>query len=163
KAAKPGQRHETWDALVSGLGIRVTDTGAKSFVLVTRYPGSKNPARRTLGGYGELTLEQARTKARDWLGLVQRGIDPAAQEARARRAEERRRADTFASVAEDFIAEKLSTERKGKEVERDLRREFIPILGKRPIAEITARDVVEMIKPIAQRAPYQAHNCLGHI
>src|SRR5262249_54440314 len=38
-----------------------------------------------------------------------------------------------------------------------------PILGNRPIAEISARDVVEIIKPIARRAPYAAHNCLGHV
>src|SRR5262249_20433604 len=54
-------------------------------------------------------------------------------------------------------------ERQGWDVEQDLRREFIPVLGKRPIAEITARDIVEIIKPIARRAPYQAHNCLGHV
>src|SRR5262249_8632040 len=58
---------------------------------------------------------------------------------------------------------KLSGERKGAEVARDLRREFVPILGKRPIAEITARDIIEIIKPIARRAPYQAHNLLGDV
>src|SRR5262249_25093328 len=71
-----GQRREVWDALVPGLGVRVTDAGTKSFVLATRYPGSANPARRALGGYGELTLEQARIKARHWLELVGQGIDP---------------------------------------------------------------------------------------
>src|SRR5262249_41002497 len=130
KPAAPGKRNETWDAVVPGFGVRVTDTGAKSFVLVTRYPGSANPARRTLGSYGELTLEQARNKARYWLDLVGRGIDPAAEVERQRLAEQRRHADTFASVAEDFIREKLPRERKGAEVERDLRREFIPVLGK---------------------------------
>jgi integrase len=163
KPAAAGKRREVWDAVVPGLGVRVTDTGAKSFVLATRYPGSTNPARRTLGAYGEISLEQARTKARHWLELVGRGIDPAAEEERQRLAEQRRRADTFGAVCEDFIREKLPKERKGAEVARDLRREFIPILGQRPIAEIGARDVVEIIKPIARRAPYQAHNCLGHV
>src|SRR5215813_5871360 len=84
KRARPGARHEVWDGVggVPGLGIRVTDKGAKSFVLATRYPGSNNPARRTLGAYGALTLEQARTKARKWLELVERGIDPAEEEER---------------------------------------------------------------------------------
>jgi len=45
-------------------------------VLATRYPGSRNPTRRALGGYGELTLEQARVKARKWLELIHRGVDP---------------------------------------------------------------------------------------
>jgi hypothetical protein len=30
---------------------RVTDTGAKSFVLVVRYPGSSSPSPRALGAY----------------------------------------------------------------------------------------------------------------
>jgi len=163
KPAKPGKRVEVFDALVPGLSVRVTDKGAKTFMLVTRYPGSSNPARRALGAYGEITLEQARNRAREWLQLVQRGIDPAAEVERQRLAEQRKRADKFAAIAEDFIREKLPSERKGWEVEQDLRRVFIPILGKRPIAEISARDVVEIIKPIARRTPYQAHNLLGHV
>jgi Arm DNA-binding domain len=75
--------------------------------------------RRTLGSYGELRLEQARTKARHWLELVHRGIDPQVEVERQRLAEQRKRAGTFAAVAEDFIREKLSTERKDREVERD--------------------------------------------
>jgi integrase len=163
KPAKPGQRREIWDALVPGLGIRVTDTSAKSFVLVARYPGSANPARRAIGAVGAISLTEARARAKEWLALIQRGLDPAIEVERQRLVEQRKRADTFAAVAEDFIREKLPAERKGAEVARDLRRVFIPALGKRPIAEITARDIVEIIKPIAARAPYQAHNLLGHI
>src|SRR5262249_60749577 len=88
KPAVPGKRNETWDAVVPGFGVRVTDTGAKSFVLVTRYPGSANPARRTLGSYGELTLEQARNKARYCVHPGGRGIDPAAGGARPRLAQQ---------------------------------------------------------------------------
>jgi integrase len=166
KALKPaaaGQRYEERDHLVPGLAVRVTEHGTKTFVLVARYPGSTNPTRRALGEYGALSLEKARAKARHWHELIGGGIDPATEIERQRLAEQRKRAGTFAAVAEDFIAEKLATERKGKEVERDIRREFIPVLGKRPIVEITALDVVNVIKPIAKRAPYQAHNLLGHI
>src|SRR4029077_14434745 len=93
KALKPaaaGTRREIWDALVPGLGIRVTETGAKSFVLATRYPGAKNPTRRALGGYGELTLEQARAKAREWLRLIEKGIDPVVEIERQRLTEVRK-------------------------------------------------------------------------
>jgi len=166
KALKPaatGKRREVWDALVPGLGIRVTDTGAKSFVLVTRYPGSSNPARRALGSYGELTLEQARTKARRWLQLVERGVDPYVEVERERAAEQRKRKNTFAAVAEDFINDKLATERRGKEVQRDIRREFIPVWGNRAITDIGAHDVRSVVKAAKDRgAPYQAHNLLGY-
>src|SRR6516165_12130262 len=100
KPAHPGQRREVWDGAggVPGLGVRVTDKGAKSFVLATRYPGSNNPARRTLGAYGALTLGQARDKARRWLTLVERGIDPADEGEHQRLAEQRKRENSFARV-----------------------------------------------------------------
>jgi integrase len=166
KATKPapaGQRREIWDAVVPGLGLRVTETGTKSFVLVTRYPGSANPARRSLGGYGELTLEQARTKARGWLELIGRGVDPATEIERQHLAEARKRAGTFASVAEDFIREKLSTERRGRDVELHLRNVFIPRWGKRPVIEVTPADVKQVVREVKTRAPIQAHALLGTV
>jgi integrase len=164
KALKPkAQRYEIMDSLVRGMGIRVSEGGVRTFILITRFPGHRYPARRSLGEYPTVTLEQARDKARLWIELVHRGIDPATEEERLRLAEQRRRADTFGSIADDFIREKLPGERKGWEVAQDLQRVFIPILGNRPIVEITARDIVEIIKPVARRAPYAAHNCLGHV
>ena len=162
KAIKPpkvGQRAETWDAIVPGLGIRVTDTGAKSFVLVARYPGAKHPARRTLGSYGALSLEQAREKARAWLQLIQRGIDPALEVERQRLAEARKRAGTFASIANDFVHEKLAKERQGIDAGRALRR-FVSAWGDRLAADIAALDVLAVIKPVKAHSPYMAHSML---
>ncbi|MBT3767404.1 MAG: DUF4102 domain-containing protein, partial [Rhodospirillales bacterium] len=67
-----------WDTEVSGLGLRVTKTGAKSFILKTRIGGGRSaPIRKpTLGEVGDLTLDQARAKARDWKALAAEGIEP---------------------------------------------------------------------------------------
>jgi integrase len=165
KALKPapkGKTYDVMDSVVPGFGVRVSDTGRRTFILVARY-GSSNPTRRALGEYGELTLEKARQKARDWLELIRQGKDPKDEEERQRLAEQRRRANSFAAVAEDFIAEKLPAERKGGEVERDIRREFIAALGARPIVDITPQDVRAIVKAAKDRgAPYQAHNLLTH-
>src|SRR5262245_38744349 len=119
KPAKPGQRYDVSDALVPGLGVRVTDKGTKTFTLTRRFPGRTNPTRRALGEYGAITLEQAREEARKWISLVGRGIDPQVEAERRHLAEQRKRAGTFASVAETFIKEKLSIERRGHECERE--------------------------------------------
>ena len=108
KALKPapdGKTDDYWDAGFPGFGVRVSETGRKTFVLAARYPGSENPARRALGKYGPLTLEAAREKARGWLKLIDRGVDPKDEEDRQRQTEQKRRKNTFAAVAEDFIAE----------------------------------------------------------
>jgi integrase len=166
KAAPRGQRFEAMDALVPGFGVRVTDKGAKTFILIARYPGSPNPTRRAIGEYGEISLEKARATARHWLELIRRGIDPREEVERQRLAEQRKRANTFAAVAEDFIKDKLPSERKGKIVERDIRREFLSKEGAdwggRPITEITPLDVRSVVRTVKDRgAPYQAHNILG--
>src|SRR6516165_8226738 len=99
-AAKSFDRH---DAVVPGLSLNVLPSGLKRFVLLTRFPGAKHPTRRALGAYGALTLEAARAKARQWLDLIARGIDPAAQVEEERRKRERARRITFAAVVEDYI------------------------------------------------------------
>jgi integrase len=136
-------------------------SGHRSFVLTTRYPGSNNPAPRALGSYGELTLEQARKKAGQWRNLIKGGIDPQIQDERQRQAALRQQRTTFTAVAEDFIKDKLPAERKGREVELEIRREFLPRWGDRPVTEITALDVRNVVKAVKDRgAPYQAHNLL---
>jgi integrase len=164
KALKPAPASTTqdwWDLGFPGFGVRVSDTGRRTFVLAARYAGSPNPTRRRLGLYGPLTLEHARDKARAWLKLIEKGIDPEDDEKRRRAAEQRKRKNTFAAVAEDFIAEKLPHERRGAEAERDLRGIFIPAWGGRPITEITELDVLGIIKSKVKSTPVRARNLLS--
>jgi hypothetical protein len=62
KPAPAGKRPIYFDAVVPGLGARVTDKGTVTFVLVARYPGSSNPSPRQIGKYGAVTLEEARKR-----------------------------------------------------------------------------------------------------
>jgi len=130
-------------------------SGQISFVLVTRFPGARNPTRRSLGSYGALTLEEARTKARAWRTMIERGIDPEIAEQKTRADNLRRQANTFAVVLEDYIRlavvgpdPKKPLQRKGNEVARDLRRTFVPLWGDRPITDITRRDVLSVIEGV---------------
>ena len=97
KPASTGKRLLVWDAQVPGLGVRVTDTGQKTFVLVVRYPGDRNPSPRALGVYGAMTLEAARTKGREWLAQIASGVDPKVRETS-------RRADTLRAIAEAYLS-----------------------------------------------------------
>ena len=166
KALKPApanQRYVVMDALVPGMGVRVTENGVRTFILVARYPGYRSPARRALGVYSALTLEAARDKARAWIEMVSKGVDPALVEERAKAEALRKQENSFAAVVEDWIQDKLSTERQGKDVERDVRREFLPVWEARPITEITDLDVLSIINAKKRKAPSQARNLLGHL
>ena len=60
--AADGRPYDVSDGVVPGMALRVMgsrQSPVKTFVLVARYRGSKNPTRRALGSYGDLTLEQA--------------------------------------------------------------------------------------------------------
>lgn len=163
KAAAPGQRYWVMDTQLDAFGVLVNDAGKASFLLNVRYPGSEHPSRRILGRYGEMTLAEARAKATDWKAKVARGIDPREEAQKAARANLERRANTVRAVVEDFIADKLPSERKGKEVARDMRREFIGAWGDRPITEIDRAAVVAVIKAAKDRgSPHQARNLLGY-
>jgi integrase len=164
KPAKPGERYAMMDAIVPGFGVRVTDKGHRTFVLVSRFPGATNPTRRALGDCGELTLEAARTKARKWLEMIQAGKDPATEEERAKRDDLRKQKHTFESVAEEFIKRHVSKTRKAAVVEREIRREFIAPWATRAIADIDHGDVKVVLRAAVDRdAPYQAHNLLVHV
>ena len=160
KPAKRGERYQILDDREAGFGVRVTDKGTVTFVLRARYPGGGN-SRRALGEYPSMGLEEAREKAHEWHKLIKRGVDPTDIEREARQAEQRKRANSFAAVAEDFITDKLPGERRGKEVERDIRREFIPAWGGRPITDIADTDVLAIIKAKKRTAPVQARNLLA--
>jgi integrase len=76
----------------------------------------------------------------------------------------RNQKNTFAAVAEEFFKRKLAKTRKGREIERDVRREFVERWAARPIAEIDRHDVMAVIDAVVDRgAPYQAHNLLACI
>ena len=169
KALKPRAKHyDVWDECQRGLAVRVGPKNSngkfrRTFVVVARFNG-KHPTRRRIGEYPGISLQEAREKAGDWRKLVSKGRDPQREEDRARREEVRKNNTTFESVAEAFIATVLCHQRKGKVVERQLRREFIPAWGSRPIDSIAPLEVSDVIRAVVKRgAIHEAHNLLGVI
>ncbi|HEV7254495.1 MAG TPA: integrase arm-type DNA-binding domain-containing protein [Mesorhizobium sp.] len=159
KALKPapaGQRYEIMDGIVPGMGIRVTDKGQKSFVFVARYPGSSNPTRRALGEYDALTLDAARDKAREWHGLISRGIDPKVKQEEERQAAasaaSAKRDRSFETVLDRFIAARRRDGiRKADEDERDFKRECLPKWKGRDVADLKGADIMAVLEAIAER------------
>jgi integrase len=80
--------YSVWDAKLPGFGVRVRPTGGMSFVVVYRAgSGRSAPFRRfTIGAVGKLAPEAARTRAKQILGKVANGGDPATEKAHEREA-----------------------------------------------------------------------------
>ena len=161
------------DRKQTGLALRVAPSGKKTWVLQTAYPGARFQARRKLGVYCDakgrkvLGLKAAREKAAAWLALVENDEDPkvVAEEARRAKQQERlakalRDKQTFGAFAEKYISER--TNRRKEADKQEIRRTLISEWAERPIHEITARDVRELMNKLVQRGPYDAKNAFGH-
>ncbi len=88
EALKPGLKPWiAWDDRLTGFGVRVQPSGAKTFVVNYRSGsgGRSAPNKRvTLGRFGRITSDQARRMAQELLGKVASGEDPAQERAEAR-------------------------------------------------------------------------------
>lgn len=157
-------RIELWDTLVRGLGLRITDKGAKSWVVMYRVDGRLR--RYTLGSYPKMGLSVARDQGREALNAVSRGRDPADEKIKARRAP-RNGPDTVDRIVDQFVERYAKPKnRSWQETERILQRYVVPAWGKLPVTEITRRDVIALLDPIVERAPYMAnrvHACIRRL
>jgi integrase len=186
KPADPGERKVIWDTEVPNFGIRVTDKGKISFIVMRRVDGKllrRVVAEHRVGAeYSDGLLSKAREDARKALHDMSQGVDPKKTRALARASEiaaqERadqekveRKANSFESVAEDFIKRHVLAKDRGKlklksgnEVAAAIRRDLIPVWRDRPIGEISRRDVVKLLeKVVDEDRPYIAHHLLAYL
>jgi integrase len=136
---------------VDGLQMQVKDSGARSWILRVKVGTRRRDIG--LGGFPDVTLEQARGRAREAREQLRQGIDPLA----ARRAakEALRAADlrniTFDDAAK-FCHEKkrpeFSNVKHGKDWINSLAAHVSPTMGKVRIAEVGMAHVIAALKPI---------------
>ena len=150
------------DAVVPGFVLRVRPSGAKSYALLARFPGSSNPTRRTIAKEGAISLAEARDKARKWLDLLGRGIDPAGEVERERDEANRKREETIAAVAETYLATQvIGKMRQEVRTVHNFRAILIPLFGHRPIADLTSREVSLALAEVEKHGSDQALVNLG--
>ena len=142
----PSGQVEYFDAGFPGLALRLSYGGGRSWVFFYRAHGKQR--RLTLGTYPALSLAEARDKWREARAAVDRGDDPAAAKAEAKR----REPDTVQSVGEAFIT-KYATPRNrtADEVARMFAMHLYPALGHRPIETVTRRDILDLLDGIEAR------------
>jgi integrase len=126
-------------------------------VLLTRYPGSPNPTARSLGTVGAITLETARVKAREWIELIGKGLDPEVQATTKRQ-------ETFKAISGDYFLRRAKDHRSRAWSEAALARLVYPTLGSRPISAISRIEVVRLLDRIEdERGPVMANRTYSMI
>ena len=153
---------------------RVTPRGRKVWVARLKHPGLKAAVQS--GRWASTATPRsppafwgsadARAKAAEWYGWVKQGLDPEDVEREAveaattaRRAEAAKRANTFRTYAERYIAGRNN--KRAKTDAGEIRGMLVRAWGNTPVRD-SARDVRELIDGIKVRAPYSARNAWGH-
>ena len=145
-----------WDADITGLAVKVTPKGKKTFMVQYRPGGRGSPTRKIfIGPFGEVTLHKARTEAKRILGLRAEGRDPALERQQAKK---RAISNKFADIAADFLAKHASQNRTVDETARILKRDVLPKWGKRSIHEIGKRDVNDLLDVVVARGSHVMAN-----
>ena len=153
------QRYEVWEPNRTGLGLRVSPAGRKSWVYMYRFNG--RPRRMTLGTYPAIGLANARVKHSRAKEQVAKSIDPGTLNVRARKAE--RLAETVQDLADEYLERHARpNKRSAAEDERILRHDVLPNWGRRKAKDIIRRDVIALLDEIVERgAPIQANRTLA--
>jgi integrase len=137
-------RVEYWDEGTPGFGLRVSETGRKTWVVLYRHLGKLR--RLTLGTYPTLPLADAREQAKDALRSAAKGKDPAGEKKATRLG------DTFGDLAEDYIELYAKpNKRSWKEDRRALDRDLLPKFKNRKAADIKRREVIALLDRIKAR------------
>ncbi len=158
RVAKPTEGYTlTWDDQLSGLGLRTTANGIKSFIV--NYRNADGTQRRaTLGRFPALSATAARQRAQELLAKIHLGDDPLDQQ-RARRGEL-----SFGQLVDEFAQRHLASLKRGDEVERILRTDALAGFGPNTkAAAVRRRDVIELVEHKAARAPIAANRLLQAI
>ena len=140
------------DHEVKGLFLRITPTGAKSYVLRYSHEGRRGEA--VIGDARALTLVTARAKAMDMLNsLTLQRIDPVQAKQAAIVAERQRRNASFAALAEVYSKD-AARRKRPKTLEFEtwlLNKHILPKLGQRPYAELRRSEIIAFIETIGDK------------
>lgn len=150
KQAKPKEKpYKLSDA--GGLYLEVAPSGGKWWRLKYRIAGKEK--RISLGVYPTVSLKEARDKRDNAKKQLAAGIDPSVHRKAHNAAKMDRAANSFEVVAREWHGKnaKAWSEGHAEKILRRLERDVFPWIGGRPIAEITAPELLTVLRRIEER------------
>lgn len=166
RSAKPGEKTQKFfDG--GGLYLEVAPSGGKWWRLKYRFGGKEK--RISLGVYPDVGLKDARERRDEARKLLANDIDPGENRKVQKAAKSEKSANSFEVVAREWFAKfkpgwaATHSEKIIKRLENDV----FPWLGGRPIAEITAPELLQCLRRIEGRGAldtaHRAHQNCGQV
>jgi integrase len=160
RTAKPAEKpRRLFDG--GGLYLEVSPAGGKLWRLKYRHGGKEK--RLALGAYPAIGLKDARDKRDAARKLLAAGVDPGEQRKAVKAAGEERAANSFEVVAREWHAKQSATwvELHASRIMLRLENDVFPWVGRRPIADITAKELLTTVNRMVDRGAVEsAHRVL---
>ena len=158
-ANKEGNLHDG-----GGLYLRVRADGSKSWAFRYTLAGRKH--WMSLGPLRDVSLAEAREQARQLRNQVRDGYDPLAQRRERQHLAAEQTARTFDAVAAAYVEAHKAEWKNAKhrqQWENTLATYATPIIGKRPVSEISLLDIRRVLDPIWTTKPETASRLRGRV
>lgn len=146
-----------WDVEQPGLSLRVGAGGRRAWVVIYRANGIKR--RFTIGRFPDVSLAQARRKARELRASAQLGMDPAKEKYRIRKA------TSFGGLVKRYIdhLQKMGQKKTWETDARVLQNDVLPRFRTYKAEEVTPREISRLLEELDQRSPTAARRALETI
>ncbi len=142
-----------WDTELTGFGVRVMPTGRRSFLL--KYRNHRGRSKQlSLGKYGNVTVDQARTLAKQAIADVTNKLDPVQER------KDEKKFETVSELCDRYLFEARAGRvlRRGKPKKTStldidagrIRRHIKPLLGKYAVDELERRHCQKFLSDIMQ-------------
>lgn len=147
-----------------GLSIQIQPAGGKWWRLRYRFDGKAKML--SFGTYPDVGLKEARDKRDAARKLLAAGVDPGEHRKATKATRVERATNSFEVICREWLENKRSTveEAQYKKALARLEKDVFPWMGGRPIAEITAPEILAVLRRIdARGARYTAHKAKSEI
>ncbi|HEY9785369.1 MAG TPA: Arm DNA-binding domain-containing protein, partial [Candidatus Obscuribacterales bacterium] len=147
---EPGKRKDYYDSGVRELLVQVTGAGTKTFYVRRKISGVST--RIKIGRYPSVSVENARKKAREILGDIEKGINP--QDVKRAEREELTLAELFQHYLEQYAMKRCTT---WKDMELNFGR-YVGELRDRKLSTIRKTDVQSWVNRLGDKiGPHTAN------
>ena len=166
RSAKPGEKPvKLFDG--GGLYLILHPSGGRWWRLKYRHGGKERLL--SAGTYPEVGLKQARAKRDDARKQLAAGIDPGAARKAMKAAKAEQATNSFELVAREWLAKNAGAwaPSHSEKIVKRLAKDVFPWIGARPIAEVTAPELLRVLRRIEARGAidtaHRAHQNCGQI
>lgn len=155
KALKPKEKPYT-KADGNGLQLLIKPNGSKLWEFIYKSPTLLKRRKTSFGTYPDTDLKTARSKRSEYTTKIRNGIDPLEEKQTIKqiKAEAKAKAqNTFKAIAEERLS-KIKDEVSESHYKRTingLKNDVYPLIGDKPIDDVTAQDIIKILHVMMER------------